>query len=289
MLWFLRGRSATPSQFKRNNLRKPSSGVNSGARAQGPREILMFRDREVHVLRKPYKRSIGLTLQVNGRIRVSAPKSTPLARIEAFLLANAEWIETHLQKYQTLRDSYPPKSLVEGERFLFQGRELVLVFKEGHRARVKFAAQGNALIAEIPPQAWVRGFNPNQPHPELMEDLIAFYKREAKEILERRLAFYSEKMDLVPAAVSFRSQKTRWGSCTSKGKISLNWRLIVAPLEVIDYVVVHELSHLRFYNHGSSFWALVGTQLSNYLELRQWLKDHQYEADFLAKSSELHI
>lgn len=248
----------------------------------------MFRDREVHVLRKPYRRSIGLTLQVNGRIRVSAPKSTPLSSIEAFLLSHAEWIETHLKRYQVLRDAYPPKRLVEGERLLFMGEECALKFQASPYSRVIVEKQGDRLVVSVPASVWERGFDPHQPHPELMEDLLAFYKREAKIAIYERLELYAAKMQLLPTSVCFRSQKTRWGSCSALGKISLNWRLIVAPLDVIDYVVVHELSHLRYYNHGPAFWNLVGTQLPNYAELRQWLRDHQYEADFLAKSSELH-
>lgn len=248
----------------------------------------MFRDREVHVLRKPYRRSIGLTLQVNGRIRVSAPKSTPLSRIEDFLAANTQWIETHLQKYRELRDTYPPKRYVEGETFQFLGEKLKLSFVKSARSRVRIEARDGALFVEVPQEAWAQGFDPSQPHPQLALAMADFYAREGRAVIGQRLAIYSERMGLMPSAVSFRSQKTRWGSCSSRGKISLNWRLIVAPLEVIDYVVVHELSHLRFYNHSQSFWDLVGTQLPRYAELRQWLRDHQYEADFLAKSSELH-
>jgi predicted metal-dependent hydrolase len=122
-----------------------------------------------------------------------------------------------------------------------------------------------------------------------MADVVSrFYSQQGKKLLAARVDHFSARMGLVPVSVSFRSQKTRWGSCSSRGQISLNWRLVFAPLEVIDYVVVHELAHLKHYDHSKSFWNLVGVHIPDYLRLRQWLRDHQYEADFLAKQSELH-
>lgn len=288
MLWFLRGRPRRrPKTFQ--GLCREAGDVKPRPTAAfvGKGEILMFRDREVQVQRRAYKRSIGLTLQVNGRIRVSAPKSTPMSRIREFLLANTEWIETNLQRYKSLRETYPPKEYKEGERFLYLGEELVLTFRQGRHSKPRFHALDGQLIAEIPPLQW-DSFRALEPHPELSTSLLEFYSKSARSIIGARLEFYSNRMGLRPSSVSFRSQKTRWGSCSVRGRISLNWRLIVAPRDVIDYVVVHELSHLKHYNHSAAFWNLVASQLPNYASLRSWLRQHQYEADFLAKKSELH-
>ena len=87
--------------------------------------------------------------------------------------------------------------------------------------------------------------------------------------------------------VSYRCQKTRWGSCNSRGRISLNWRLVVAPLSVMNYVVIHELSHLRYLDHSKRFWNFIGQYCPTYKKDRKWLSDHQYEMDFLSTPSEL--
>jgi hypothetical protein len=278
MFWFFRERSPqVPKSPRKRNTRSNN----------GRHEVLLFRDHEVRIERRAYKRSIGLTLQVNGRIRVSAPKSTPVWRIKEFLHANTDWIETHLEMYHSLRAAYPAKRYVQGEPFRYLGEQLTLAFRKGTGARVKVHALDQELVVEIPARYWEE-FDPEIPHPELARSIIDFYKRAGRDIVGSRVEKFSARMRLKPNGVRFRSQKTRWGSCSAKGCISLNWRLIVAPLVVIDYVVVHELAHLKHYNHSDDFWELVSSQIPEHIHTQTWLRDNQYETDFLAKVSELH-
>ena len=254
----------------------------------GSTETLVFADREIQIRRQPYKRSIGLTLQVNGRIRVSAPRSTPLETIESFLAAHSKWIETHLRKYERLRSHYPPKSYVEGEKFPFFGRQLALRFRFGEIKKPRMKIEGAEIVCELPRTQAAR-FVPTSSHPELQPVMAELYSRHGRHVLTERLEHFSQRMDLWPSSLSFRSQKTRWGSCSAKGKITLNWRLAVAPIDIIDYVVVHELSHLAHYDHSKGFWALVASEIPDFAARRRWLRDHQYDGDFLAKQSELHV
>jgi predicted metal-dependent hydrolase len=229
---------------------------------------LTFKDQEVSVLRKADKRSIGLTLQLDGRIGVSAPKSTPLSTIRSFLQANSEWIESHLSRYKALRDAYPRKNYVDGESFVFMGCELELRLGAGRVMRTE-----TELFA---------------PREATREAILAYYKAEGIRHLRARLEHFIEVMALTPSSTRFASQKTRWGSCSASGRVSLNWRLIFAPPLVIDYVIIHELAHLKHYNHSEQFWALVERHSVRAQEWREWLCQHQYDADFLAKNSELH-
>ena len=247
----------------------------------------MFRDREIDLHRRAYKRSIGLTLQVSGRIRVSAPLLMPESRIQDFLCAHQGWIEANLQRYQVLRAANPRKEYREGESFPLLGETFRLRFEACETRKPCFRQDGNELVCGIPLEKW-RLFDPASAHPELAPALASFYASFAKTIMTERIRIFSDRMGLEPSAVRFRSQKTRWGSCSSQGRISLNWRLAIAALEVIDYVVVHELSHLKHYNHSAAFWRLVATQVPDYARLRGWLREHQYDGDFLAKTSELH-
>jgi predicted metal-dependent hydrolase len=275
------------SFFRKSGAKSAAARALREAREKNPTQTMSFMNREVQIRRKPYRRSIGLTLQANGRIRVSAPSTLPLSKIERFLVDHTAWIEANLKKYETLRDSYPKKEYRSGEKFRFLGQELELCYERGAHSRARCRLQKAYLVVEIPGELW-SGFDPHARHPEMADVVSRFYSQQGKKLLAARIDHFSGQMGLAPSSVSFRSQKTRWGSCSSRGRISMNWRLIFAPPEVIDYVVVHELAHLQHYDHSKSFWALVGTQIPDYPRLRQWLRDHQYEADFLAKLSELH-
>ena len=104
--------------------------------------------------------------------------------------------------------------------------------------------------------------------------LEAPYRQAAKEYIPKRVAYYAELLDVTYATISIRDQKTRWGSCSSKGNLSFSWRLILAPPKVLDYVVVHELCHRKEMNHSPRFWALVESMIPDYKTHRKWLKEN---------------
>ena len=94
-------------------------------------------------------------------------------------------------------------------------------------------------------------------------------------------------MDLYPRQVTIRGQKGRWGSCSSRGALSLNWKLISAPAFVLDYVVIHELAHLAHMNHSAAFWRLVAAHCPDYKRARRWLDDHQIELNWFHNGADL--
>lgn len=102
--------------------------------------------------------------------------------------------------------------------------------------------------------------------------LIKWYRIQSRKIFEERVNYYSNILKVSPNRIAIKDQKSRWGSCSSKGNINLNYRLIMAPIEIIDYVVVHELCHLVHLNHSKDFWKLVEEILPNYLKCKEWLK-----------------
>lgn len=104
--------------------------------------------------------------------------------------------------------------------------------------------------------------------------LEAPYRQAAKEYIPKRVAFFAGELGVTYGTITIRDQKTRWGSCSSKGNLSFNWCLILAPPKVLDYVVVHELCHRREMNHSPRFWALVESIMPDYPARRQWLKNY---------------
>lgn len=103
------------------------------------------------------------------------------------------------------------------------------------------------------------------------------YKEAARSYIPKRVAYYHDMTGGTYQRIAIRDQKTRWGSCSSKGTLSFNWRLMLAPPAVLDYVVVHELCHLTHMNHSPAFWQSVEAVCPDYRDLRKWLKEHGSE------------
>lgn len=103
---------------------------------------------------------------------------------------------------------------------------------------------------------------------------ITMYKKRAKGIISRRVAHYADIMDVTYGQITIRDQKSRWGSCSADGSLNFSWRLILMPIEVMDYVVVHELAHLKELNHSKDFWAEVEAVMPDYKDHRKWLKEN---------------
>ncbi|MGN0400986.1 MAG: M48 family metallopeptidase [Acetatifactor sp.] len=110
-----------------------------------------------------------------------------------------------------------------------------------------------------------------------LETLEKRYRNTARKQIEGRVAFFHRLTGGTYTSITIRDQKTRWGSCSSGGTLSFNYRLIFAPPEVLDYVVVHELCHLTHMNHGTAFWNMVGSVMPDYKIHKQWLKEHGQE------------
>ena len=116
--------------------------------------------------------------------------------------------------------------------------------------------------------------HPAPERPPLSDKDRARYISIARDIFTRKTAYYARIMGVSYGRIAIREQKTRWGSCSSKGNLNFNWRLILAPEEVLDYVVVHELAHRREMNHSKAFYAIVESVLPDYRQARRWLRDH---------------
>lgn len=179
---------------------------------------------------------------------------------ESLLMENAGWVLEKKRKYDEYRAAAPEREFAEGESFPFLGTERVVRVEEVPNASL----EDGALVL---PRAKVEDGS-------LRDVLQRLYKEQAREYLHERVEHFADRMNVEPKKLELRNQRTRWGSCSVKKTLSFNWRLMMAPPEVVDYVVVHELAHLRVEQHTRRFWTLVQEQVPDYPEHVEWLEEN---------------
>ena len=188
-----------------------------------------------------------------------------------------------MQKFQELHGEHLNKSLKQNEDFPLKGQPLKFRTVITLNKKPFVSATETELLYHIPRNDWSADVI-YQSHPAALKLVREFYKREALKELTARFSQWAQKMNLQPKQLKFREQKTRWGSCSSQGVINLNWRLICFSSEVMDYVIVHELSHMRYMNHSEKFWNEVAKFLPDYKTPMRELKQKQMVCEFLSEA-----
>jgi predicted metal-dependent hydrolase len=211
-------------------------------------------------------RLIRLVIRPETGLEVVAPRGTPQSRVDHVLAEKVRWIVSTLDRMARETASVASRSwLADGARLSFAGREIHLVLREGAPSgRYRASLVGETLtlhVAEMSQEC-------------IRHALEAWYRRQASGVFAERLATCNAAYGFVYGRVAIKEQKSRWGSCSRKGNLNFNWRLLLAPLPVLDYVVTHELCHLRELNHSPRFWSLVARGCPDYAVQRRWLRDH---------------
>jgi hypothetical protein len=180
---------------------------------------------------------------------------------ETVLQDNAEWVLRQRDKYERYRAQMPERRFEEGETFPVLGTECEVVVGE---ALFSHVAGDNIHLAQERVE-----------ETSLRDELERLYREEARRHFTARADHFAEKMGVRHEQIQIRNQKTRWGSYSPKtGTLSLNFRLLMAPPEVVDYVLVHELAHAEHPNHGPRFWRLVEQYVPDYEAKNEWLKEN---------------
>ena len=156
-------------------------------------------------------------------------------------------------------------SLENGDSLFYLGEKRTLTVIREDRTRAKVKCLMGRLIMWVPYEA---------DYSYKKEQLEKWYRREAGEVFHAKALEYAAVLHVDFKDIRVKDQKSRWGSCSSKGNLNFNYRLAYMPPAILDYVVVHELAHLRHMDHSKEFWALVGVYLPDYKERRKWLKEH---------------
>lgn len=199
------------------------------------------------------RKSVALVIDNEANLIVRAPALMPDTVIDEFVRRKKRWINEKQQQVAVFGEKHPPVVVETGESIMYLGSNYAIIKNDVDEADIS----GNELIV---------------PENYDIEALTAWLKGQAMQIISERVTLYANVMGVTPGTVKLSEAKARWGSCSTKNNLNFAWRLVMCPLSVIDYVVVHELSHITYKNHSPAFWARVKTVLPTYEDGQEWLK-----------------
>jgi predicted metal-dependent hydrolase len=269
-----RPRNAPPALQGPHQLSEPLGQVLPKARHVHPRatrRIQLGSTDVAYAFRRSKRRTIGMAVGPDG-LEVSAPRWVTLGEVESALREKADWIARKLVEMQERQQQLGAARLVwaDGVVLPYLGDQLTVVL-DSSSALKKNSAQFESVATGC---HTLRLGLPLHAAPEQIRDAVqAWLMRQAKALFVARLDHFAPQLGVQWQRVSLSSAATRWGSAGADGAIRLNWRLIHHKLEVIDYVVAHELSHLRVMDHSPRFWDTVHSVMPDYAERRRVLKD----------------
>lgn len=214
------------------------------------------------IIRTSRRKTASIRVE-EGAVSVVVPASISVEKIDQLLVSKRLWIKEKMALQRALAP-VTDKQFVSGEAFPYLGRNYRLKVEQGSFVPVKLL-QGQ-LVVQTPEGC-------HQPH-MIRNALVRWYKRQALQKMRDKVKRYAPVVGVKPAGVAIKSFKSRWGSCTVKGELEFNWRIMFAPNRMVDYVVVHELCHLIHYDHSPDFWSEVWRVMPDYQECRNWLREN---------------
>jgi len=208
------------------------------------------------------RKTIAIHITEKVEVEVRAPLNFTDETIHKFVEKHKKWIENTKEKIRRRNESFQPKKFLAGEQFLYLGKNYSLSILETNAFALRFE----------------NGFFLAEKHRKSAKQLfIALYKQMAHRIISQRTADFAQRLGLKYRKISITKAEKRWGSCSTKRNLNFSWRLILAPLPIVDYVIIHELIHLIEHNHSANFWKLVGKALPDFKERQLWLKENGFK------------
>lgn len=213
------------------------------------------------------RRTVALHIK-DGQLLVKAPADFALVAIAQLVAAKRGWVEKHL-KHSKMRTK--PDWLTLGRAPLL-GSELQLIYQRDSRS---YAEQSeHALLLSVSTRVSSQRYEQ-----VLLTQLTLWYQQQAQQWFNAGVLKWQKVMQLQPGAVYIGNWRSKWGYCKQNGDLGFNWRLLMAPHWVAEYVIVHELAHLKHMNHSAQFWQLVGVHFPEYKAAQLWLKQNAYWMD----------
>ncbi|NOQ94868.1 MAG: DUF45 domain-containing protein [Methylophaga sp.] len=216
----------------------------------------------VTVIKSSRRKTSALKIK-DQLVSIHIPSRLPLKFARDFVLQKTSWIQKKLAE-QSQKET-PEKQFIDGDVFLFLGKEYTLRLIQ---------ADTSASVTKTSFELELHGRLNRLSITAIRTALIRWYKQQAEHYLTSRTAEIAREIDLTPTSITVKTYKARWGSCGVRGDVQFNWKLMLAPPDIIDYVIIHELCHLKHHNHSALFWHLVEHNSPTFKASRQWLKSN---------------
>lgn len=217
----------------------------------------MPKERIEYRLKQNSRKTISIYVASDGQVEVLAPQQMEPAEIDKHVQAKAYAIFKHQAEFSVLNQSAKIREYVGGESFLYLGRNYRLSIDNS----LDYIQMKDG-----------RFYGPKASEEEYKELFIEFYKEKAKQKLPKRIKQYASQMGLQYRKIRVMDLKTRWASCNELNDLNFHWKVMLGPMKIIDYIIVHELAHLKHPTHTDAFWSMVDRVLPDYQERKEWLK-----------------
>ncbi|MDF1587557.1 MAG: SprT family zinc-dependent metalloprotease [Gammaproteobacteria bacterium] len=218
----------------------------------------------VQVIKTNRRKTMLLKVEQQG-VTIRIPSRLPLSFARDFIDEKSSWIKAKLE--QQSQHPVLERQFIDGETVLLFGQSYSLQFKNA-QSKPHISIAGNNIICHARLDKITKT--------AIRAAFIAWYKQQAQSYLTERSDKFSQQTGLQAQSITVKTYRARWGSCTLSGHIHYNWKLLMAPPDVIDYVIIHELCHTEHHNHSAAFWHLVETYMPDYRSARNWLKINGY-------------
>jgi len=255
---------------------------------------------EYQLIRSKRRKTLGLQVK-HGKVTVRAPYYVTSAFIDTFIQQKSAWLRTKVSEQQGQVNFC---DFSHGSSLLYLGEKLTLNISLAKRPKVFISNNlANSYLSSFKESSGIQPFCSQQPcietsstkllnviiservdakltvawarEKQVKKQLEGYFKQQAELLINERLELISKQTTLRPTKINIRQYSARWGSCNNRGEVSFNYLLMMTPLSVIDYVIIHELCHLEYLNHSRNFWQLVEKHSPNYQIAKQWLTSHQ--------------
>jgi len=208
------------------------------------------------------RKTMSIFIDFYGQIEVRVPKEASEESALRFLEEKWDWVQTKAKEVKERTDGHKEKVYDHGEIFLYLGKAYpIQIIEDNNIKQDKVVFEGDILYI------YARSTEDDR----IKQALKHFYYQQCKALVEKRIRIHQSSFKVKPRSIGISNDKSTWGTCDSKFQLTFNWKLAMAPLVVIDYVVVHEMCHMVHLNHDRSFWRLVGKMLPDYEHQQNWL------------------
>lgn len=217
---------------------------------------------------KKKRSEVTIAIDWANGVSVVVPDGIDQERIDSALRRKASWILRKLAEFREIKPISTHHEFISGEKFPYLGRQYrlkVIAQENVHDVSLEF--QNGRFVAIVPTSS-----SPNWREERLRQVFRDWYVSHGAIKVQQRLKLFAPRLGISPAKIVIKEQKARWGSCTKNGIININWRILMAPMRIVDYVIVHELAHMIYADHSADFWSVVSSVMPDYDERKEWLR-----------------